>query len=69
MSINDYLEELGSTHKELADKLGCTIQYISMLRAGKRKPSWQFAVKLERVTCGKVSRENWFPSGQVVQDE
>ena len=49
-TLNDYFEQTGETHQSLADRLGVTAAYVSMMRAGKRQPSLGLALKLHEET-------------------
>lgn len=49
-TLNDYFEQTGTTHQALADRLGVTAAYVSMMRAGKRQPSLGMALRLHNET-------------------
>ena len=41
--LESYIRETGTTQKELAKRLGVSQPCISMIRHGKRAPSWKLA--------------------------
>jgi len=49
-TIDGYLKHTKTTAKQLAERLGISDSYMSMLRLGKRRPSPQLAQKIEAVT-------------------
>ena len=49
-TIDGYLKQTKTTAKQLAERLGISDSYMSMLRLGKRRPSPQLAQKIEAVT-------------------
>lgn len=60
MNLHDYAESTGIKDKDLADMIGCSRGYITMLRLGIRKrPSLPVAFKIEKVTGGKVPVKVW----------
>lgn len=44
------MEKKGKTQDWLAEQLGVTSSYVSFLLAGKRTPSLDVAIKIERLT-------------------
>jgi transcriptional regulator with XRE-family HTH domain len=49
-NICDYLNRSGKTEKDLAEILGISIPYMNLLKHGKRRPSPELALKIERIT-------------------
>jgi transcriptional regulator with XRE-family HTH domain len=49
-TIDGYLKHTKTTGKQLADTLGISDSYMSMLRLGQRRPSPELAQKIEAVT-------------------
>lgn len=45
-----FMEKRGKTQDWLAEQLGVTASYVSLLLAGKRTPSLDIATKIERIT-------------------
>lgn len=52
-----YLDEMGMTQTDLAEKIGCRHAQVNLIINGKRGISPQFALELERVL--KVDAETW----------
>lgn len=59
MTLLGYMEKTGRTPTELAARFEVSPQYVSMMAAGKRAPSRQLAVRIERQTGGAVPVEVW----------
>ena len=51
-----YLKWSGTVERA-AETIGCTPQYIYMLRSGKKPMSRQVAEKIEKATNGKFKKE------------
>ncbi len=49
-TIDGYLKHTKTSGKELAEALGISDSYMSMLRLGQRRPSPEVAQKIEAVT-------------------
>lgn len=49
-TLVDYFDQTGSTHQELADKVGVTRSCIHYWVTGKRYPTLGLALKLSHVT-------------------
>ena len=49
-TLNDYFEQTGETHQSLADALGVTAAYVSMLRSGQRQPGLTLALRIHDLT-------------------
>ena len=49
-TIDGYIRHTRTTGKELADTLGISVSYMSMLRLGQRRPSPELAQRIEKVT-------------------
>jgi addiction module HigA family antidote len=52
-----YLDEMGMTQTELAQKIGCRHAQVNLVINGKRSITPGFALELERVL--KVDAETW----------
>lgn len=59
MTLSDYLEKKKVTAAEMAERVGVSREYISMLAAGKRTPSLEIAFKIERHSSGLVPVKTW----------
>jgi DNA-binding transcriptional regulator YdaS (Cro superfamily) len=53
--LNIYLK--GKSREEFAAKIGTTFNYVNLLAAGARRPSPELALKIEKATGGKVTRD------------
>lgn len=49
-TLADYFEQTGKTHQELADQLGVTRFYVTLLSHGQRTPSLPMALRIQRLT-------------------
>lgn len=63
MKLKTYLDRLPyGAKKQLAEQVGITPGYISRLLSGSiASPSPSVAVRLERATCGQVTRRDLRP--------
>lgn len=48
--LAQYLEKTGMTHEALADRLGISRPYVTMMAMGKRQPALRLALRIESVT-------------------
>jgi len=62
MTLEEYFstEPLGSK-SEMAEYLGISLTWMSMLIYGRRQPSAMLSVKIEQATQGLVTREELRP--------
>ena len=49
-TLSDFFEKTGETHDALAERLGVSRSYVSLIAAGKRQPSLSLALRIESVT-------------------
>lgn len=49
LSLSDYFTQTGDTHQSLADQVGCTRQFITLLANGTRKADLPVARKIEKL--------------------
>jgi transcriptional regulator with XRE-family HTH domain len=49
-NIQEYLARTGQTEKQLADSIGVSQAFVSMLKRGVTRPSPKLAEKIESVT-------------------
>lgn len=49
-TLADYFEQTRATHESLADELGLTRPYISMIASGARQPSLNVALRIQSLT-------------------
>ena len=62
MKLDKYLEKQAWGYKSiLAEKLGITPTYLSMLLRGMRKPSLELAMKIQYETDRKVTVKDLIP--------
>jgi plasmid maintenance system antidote protein VapI len=58
--LDEFMTDHGVTDARLSEAIGCTREYVSMLRKGARKvPSLDLALKIERFTNGQVPASSW----------
>ena len=55
MHFKSWIEKNGQTQGQIAHRLGVTRPYISMIAAGKKKPSWSVAARILEITQGEVT--------------
>lgn len=58
------ISESGQTRTHWAERLGITKSYLSDLVNGKRVPSLELAVRIERETSGRVTAASWITETQ-----
>ena len=58
--ILQYFEQSGTTQSILADRIGVTRGYMSLLVSGNRSPSGKVAALIEKETEGAVPASSWF---------
>jgi len=51
----------GLSREQFAAKAGISRSYLSLLEAGKKQPSLEVAVRIERLTSGAVLAASWVP--------
>jgi transcriptional regulator with XRE-family HTH domain len=49
-NIQEYLDRTGKTEKQLADRIGVSQAFVSMLKRGEKRPSPKLAQRIESVT-------------------
>lgn len=59
--LKHVIEHSGQSRTEWATRLGISRPFLSLLEAGKRQPSLELAVRIERTTDGKVPASSWVP--------
>lgn len=59
MNVQQAIDRIGSA--ELARRLGCSKQLVSFWRTGRQQIRAERAVEIERVTDGKILREELRP--------
>lgn len=59
----------GCTRENWAARLGVSRSYLSLLESGKKVPSLVLAVKIEKISQGKVPAASWVSDIPVVGGE
>lgn len=59
MLLKQTIQESSLTPAQWAIRLGISRPHMSTLMSGKRKPSLDLAVRIERATNGAVPAESW----------
>lgn len=64
-ALGQYLSDNKLTQTEFAQRIGVTPGRVHQLLNGKDgKPSLELAAKIESVTNGAVSFQDWLPAGE-----
>jgi plasmid maintenance system antidote protein VapI len=58
----DHIRSSGMTRSAWADRLKVSRSYLSDLLNGKKVPSLDLAVRIERATGGAVAASSWVPA-------
>ena len=64
MSLKEYLVQRRLSYADFAALLEVTPQFIGMVARGQRKPRWELALKIEKLTLGEVSRNQWYDDSE-----
>ena len=59
MKLKTYLEIKGMSQDEMAKTLSITPAMVCYITSGKRNPGLKLALKIQRITKGKVRPEDW----------
>ena len=59
--FSDLIRSSGETRSAWAQRLGISKGYLSDLLNGKRIPSLDVAVAIQRATDGKIAADSWVP--------
>ncbi len=57
--LTDAILRSGKTRTQFADELGIGRPFLSMLESGRKRPSLELAVRIERLTAGGVPASSW----------
>lgn len=49
-SLSDYLDKTGTTHDALAERLGISRSYVTLIACGDRQPALDLALRIEAET-------------------
>ena len=59
MKLKHWIKKEGVTQTVAAARIGMTDGHLSMLLAGKRRPSLSTVDRIDHITEGKVTWEDW----------
>lgn len=59
--FKDFIRQSGDTQTVWARRLGISAAHLSDLVTGKKLPSLDLAVRIERATQGRVPPSHWVP--------
>ena len=57
--LQTYADAFAGRQRDLANALGISQPHLSLLMAGKKRPSLELAIRIERVTGGAVPATSW----------
>lgn len=57
--LRTYADTFDGRQRDLADALGISQPHLSLLLAGRKRPSLDLAVRIEQVTKGAVPATSW----------
>lgn len=60
--LTDAIARSGKTRTQFAEELGIGRPFLSMLESGKKRPSLELAVRIDRMTGGAVPASSWVPA-------
>jgi DNA-binding XRE family transcriptional regulator len=66
--LKQVIEQSGQSRTEWAARLGISRPFLSLLEGGKRQPSLELAVRIERATDGQVPASSWVPDASDQDD-
>ena len=58
-TLAQHISEAGKTQREFAADAGISPSYLCEILAGAKKPGLDLAVKIERITGGRVTAVSW----------
>jgi plasmid maintenance system antidote protein VapI len=57
--LQTYAHTFGGKQRDLAEAFGISQPHLSLLLAGKKRPSLELAVRIEQMTGGAVPATSW----------
>lgn len=57
--LTDAIIRSGKTRAQFAAELGIGRPFLSLLESGRKRPSLELAVRIERLTAGHVPAASW----------
>ena len=58
MHFTDFIKTCGATHNDLAQQLGVSRSYVTMLANGQKRPSWRVARRILVIAQGQVTADD-----------
>ncbi len=58
MNFTNYIKTCGATHNDLAQQLGVSRSYVTMLANGQKRPSWRVARRILVIAQGQVTADD-----------
>ncbi len=58
MNFTVFIKTCGATHNDLAQQLGVSRSYVTMLANGQKRPSWQVARRILVIAQGQVTADD-----------
>jgi DNA-binding XRE family transcriptional regulator len=58
MQFTQFIHSCGRTHNDLAQQLGVSRSYVTMLANGQKRPSWQVARRILVIAQGQVTADD-----------
>lgn len=65
----EFIKASGKTRASWATRIGVTASYLSDLLNGKKTPSLEVAVRIERETDGAVPAASWIPLAEAPAED
>ena len=62
MSLKDFVTTSEMDYSKLARLIPCSVSYPRLIAEGLARPSYEMAVRIEKVTMGCVPRTRWYPA-------
>ena len=54
-----YVKAVATSRSDLAKEMGISRPYLSLILTGRRRPSLELAIRIERLTDGAVPVSSW----------
>lgn len=61
LTLQEWLDLEGLSYSAFSRLVPCAVSYPRLLAHGLQRPSYEMACRIETITGGQVSREQWFP--------
>lgn len=63
--LTDAITRSGRSRTQFASALGIGRPFLSHLESGKKRPSLELAIRIERLTNGAVPAASWVPEAEL----